>query len=89
VDASFTFESSFDNYISTSYFYVILATILLILGMVLWAYAVLLTQEANSHAFEMIFHFGVTNMCVSALLYMVFLKTNESVDGDKVSVLSN
>lgn len=85
MDESFEFNSTF-NYTSSSPTVMILATVVLIVAMSIWAYGVLITQEAECHAFEIVFHFSVMNFLINAFLY-IFIEEKRPAEEIYVSFL--
>ena len=47
-----------------------LSTLILLVSLIGWSYGVLITQEAECHSFEIVFHFAVMNLLFSSVAYM-------------------
>lgn len=71
MDKDFKFNSEFQNYASQSFEVMVIATAVLLVSMVIWSYGVLITQEAQCHSFEIVFHFAIMNLFFSAIAYTI------------------
>jgi hypothetical protein len=47
----------------------LVATLVLIVTLFIWSYGVLITQEAECHAFAIVLHFGVMNLVANGVGY--------------------
>ena len=70
INQSFEFKSDFKNYVQSSYLVMIGAICVFLMAMVVWAYCVIITQQAECHSFEIIFHFAATNLLISSICYI-------------------
>lgn len=68
-NAQFQFHSSFENYLTDSFITKFAVSIVLVVDLVLWAYAACWTKFIPYNGFQMSFHLAIMLIVISALYY--------------------
>ena len=74
IDKDYEFKSNFSNYVSEDYSGFMLAVLVMMLNMILWAHAVYITGSVKQNGFQTSLHFGISNFIFSSVMCTLLTK---------------